>query len=74
MVVGTKYHPRKPFTTYSNWTGWIKEIVEERDYSPYGGLILKNDAYPDKSWITFQTHIDLGGSLIVEPLEEKEAA
>jgi len=60
----------------SNYLGHVHEIAEPRDYSPYGGLILKRDDYPDNKhgWIEFTFHIDLGGSLIVEPIEAKEAA
>lgn len=55
---------------HSNWIGHVHEIEEECSYAPYGSLILKDDAYPDKSWITFQTHVQLGGHLMVEPLAE----
>jgi len=59
---------------HSNYTGWIKEIEEERSYQPYGGLILKRDEYPDSAMMVFQFHVPLGGHLMIEPLEEKEAA
>lgn len=58
----------------NNYRGVIAEVCEPRDYSPYGGLVLKRDDYPDKSWITFQFHIDLGGKLQVELIAEAEAA
>lgn len=52
----------------SNYTGTVHEIEEPRSYSPYGSLVLKNDDYPDKSWITFQTHQPLGGHIMVDVL------
>ena len=51
-----------------NYTGYIKEIGEPRDYEPFGSLVLKRDDYPDRNWITFQFHVPLGGHLNVEPI------
>ncbi len=61
---------------HDNYIGFIKEIEAERSYSPYGRLILKRDDYPDGKHgsIEFTFNIPLGGHLIVEPLEVKEAA
>ena len=59
---------------HNNYTATVHEIREEKSYEPYGALVLKQDDYPDRSWITFQTHLPLGGYIRVEKIEEVEAA
>ena len=61
---------------HNNYTGWIKEIGTERDYEPYGSLVLKRHDYPDGrgGCIEFQFHIPLGGHLKVDVLKEVKAA
>ncbi len=58
---------------HNNYTGHVSEIVEPgkpfadgKPFRPFGGLVLKRDDFPDRSWINFQFHIDLGGFLKVE--------
>jgi len=65
----------------NNYTGHVSEIVEPgtpfadgKPFRPHGGLVLKKDDYPDRSWIVFQFHIDLGGFLTIEPIETEVAA
>ncbi len=58
---------------HNNYSGHVDEIQEERDYSPYGTLILKKDDYPDRSYITFVFHVPLGGSLKVTPIPDDTA-
>ena len=65
----------------NNYIGLVFEIVEPgtpfadgKPFRPYGGLVLKKDDYPDRSWITFQFQIPLGGHLKVRTIAEAEAA
>lgn len=59
---------------HRNYIGRIKEIEEERSYSPYGSLVLSREDYPANSVITFTFHIQLGGHLNVDIIAEEEAA
>lgn len=51
-----------------NFTGYVKEIEEPRDYQPNGGLVLGRDDYPDGSVMVFHFHHVLGGSIVFEKI------
>lgn len=58
-----------------NFTGTVHEVQEPTTiggelYRPNGGLVLTRDDYPDRSYMVFRFHHDLGGTVEFE----KEAA
>ena len=58
-----------------NFSGYISEISEPREpYQPHGGLVVKRDDVPDRSWIQFNFHHVLGGRVNFLPEAKEEAA